>query len=118
MATKYIQMGDALVERIRVVGARFVPEGSPAAVDGKSTNCVRLQLRKPDEVVSINPLGKETLEDLWETVTNQLNGVDPTRGEGNTKASAEEPPADNTAPDAPTEEPSPETAAEAEAPVP
>ena len=76
MATKYIQVGDTLVERARVAGARYVPADSPAAVE-KSQDCVRLRLRRPDEVISVHAITPDTLEGLWGRVTDLLNGVEP-----------------------------------------
>lgn len=116
MATKYIQLGDVLVKRARVVGARNVPADSPAA-HKDSKNCVRLELERPEQVISINPLGEETLEDLWQKVTDHLNGVEPKAapsteppaGDGGPSAAVDE------APSAEDDEPSPEAAAEAEA---
>ena len=76
MATRYISLGDTLVERARIVGARYVPEGSPVAT-AESQNCIRLQLRRPDRVISINPLPDGSLEQLYQTVQDLLNDVRP-----------------------------------------
>ena len=72
---KYIKLGDVLVESRRVAGARLVPADSPAATE-KSRNCVRLQLRGPVEVVSVNPLPGDDLEQLFQEITDLLNGVE------------------------------------------
>lgn len=72
---KYIKLGDVLVESRRVAGARLVPADSPAATE-KSRNCVRLQLKGPAEVVSVNPLAGDDLEQLFQEITDLLNGVE------------------------------------------
>ena len=76
MATRYISLGDTLVERSRIVGARYVPEDSPVAT-ADSKNCIRLQLRRPDQIISINPLPGDELMQLYRDVQDRLNDVQP-----------------------------------------
>jgi len=113
MATKYIQLGDTLVERARVAGARYVPADSPAAVE-KSQNCIRLELKHPSQVISVHPIAPDSLETLWQEVTDHLNGVEP---EAASATEADPEPASTAANEEPSAEaePSPEASVDDEA---